>query len=44
MTRMTGPDYAVMRNLINTLTHTHTQEVFVTSIIEKGRINVGGIE
>ena len=24
MTRMTGPDCAVMRNLINTHTHTHT--------------------
>ena len=24
MTRMTGPDYAVMCNLINTHTHTHT--------------------
>ena len=34
MTRMTGPDCAVMRNLINTFTHTHTQEVFVTSIID----------
>ena len=31
MTRMTGPDYAVMRNLINT--HTHTK-VFATSIID----------
>ena len=26
MTRMTGPDYAVMCNLINTHTHTHTRE------------------
>ena len=25
MTRMTGPDCAVMCNLINTHTHTHTQ-------------------
>ena len=25
MTRMTGPDCAVMSNLINTHTHTHTQ-------------------
>ena len=25
MTRMTGPDCVVMRNLINTHTHTHTQ-------------------
>ena len=33
MTRMTGPDCAVMCNLINTHTHTHT-EVFVTSIID----------
>ena len=24
LTRMTGPDCAVMRNLINTHTHTHT--------------------
>ena len=27
MTRMAGPDCAVMCNLINTHTHTHTQEV-----------------
>ena len=26
MTRMTGPDCAVMCNLINTHTHTHTQD------------------
>ena len=26
MTRMTGPDCAVICNLINTRTHTHTQE------------------
>ena len=26
MTRMTGPDCAVMCNLINTHTHTHTHE------------------
>ena len=25
MTRMKGPDCAVMRNVINTYTHTHTQ-------------------
>ena len=34
MTRMTGPDCAVMCNLINTHTHTHTH---------LGRINVSGI-
>ena len=27
MTRMTGPDCAVMCNLINTHTHTHTNDV-----------------
>ena len=26
MTRMTGPDCAVMYNVINTHTHTHTQQ------------------
>ena len=31
MTRMTGPNYAVMCNLINTQTHTHTlYNLFVT--------------
>ena len=41
MTRMTGPDRALMCNIINTYTprntHTHThndQEVFVISIID----------
>ena len=48
MTRTTGPDCAVMCNLINEHehTHTHTIEVFVTSVIDPplGRINASGIE
>ena len=32
MTRMTGPDCAVMCNLINTHTHTHTHTHLVCSI------------
>ena len=31
MTRMTGPDCAVMCNLINTYTHTETGETWVES-------------
>ena len=34
MTRMTGPDYAVMCNLINIHAYIHTSEVFVTNIID----------
>ena len=35
MTRMTGPDYVVMCNLINTYIHSRVwSEVFVTSIID----------
>ena len=38
MTSMTGPDYAVMCNLINTNihthTHTHTHTIFVIRIID----------
>ena len=37
MTRMTGPDCAVMGKVINTHTHTHTHvssEVFVVNIID----------
>ena len=35
MTRMTGPDCAVMCNFINTHTHTHTHIIWSTVIPEK---------
>ena len=40
MTRMTGPDCAVMCNLINTHTHTHTQKkskTVVDAVRETGK-------
>ena len=36
MTRITGPDCAVMYNLINTLTHTHTyKNIYINQSINK---------
>ena len=46
MTRMTGPDCVVMRNLINTYIHTyiHTYTHTYIHTYPFGRINASGIE
>ena len=36
MTRMTGPDCAVMCNLINAHTHTHSRKIVVDAVRETG--------
>ena len=44
MTRMTGPDCAVMCNLINTHTHTHEHRMGTGTTITGTRIGLGRAE
>ena len=44
MTRMTGPDCAVMYNLINTNTHTHEHRMGTGTTIMGTRIGLGRAE
>ena len=44
MTRMTGPDCAVMCNLINTHTHTHTHTQTNTQTVDSVAANPDNLE